>query len=65
MADRLKDTDARLLAARAGVALDDERARNAAIAMGGPLVAADGPSRTLAFEAEPGQLLAVRQSCKP
>ncbi|MSP50324.1 MAG: hypothetical protein EXQ95_13495 [Alphaproteobacteria bacterium] len=65
MTDRLSDTDARLLAARAGVTLDGDRAHNAAAAAAGPLAAADGQSRTLAFEAEPAQFLAIQQRCKP
>ncbi|MBM3532219.1 MAG: hypothetical protein FJX60_04185 [Alphaproteobacteria bacterium] len=56
--------DARLFAAKAGVTLDDEAARNAASATAVPLAEADKHSRALAFEAEPGQFAAYQQRCK-
>jgi hypothetical protein len=65
MTKRFSDTDARTLAAISGVTLDGERAPNAAAATAGPLAAADVQSRTLAFEAEPGQFASYQRRCKP
>ena len=65
MTNGFGEDEARTLAAHAGVALGGDRAQNAAIATAGPLAAADGQSRALAFEAEPGQFLATQQRCKP
>ncbi|MBM3547643.1 MAG: hypothetical protein FJX54_11875 [Alphaproteobacteria bacterium] len=63
MTDRPAE-DARLFAAKAGVAFDDEAARNAASATAAPLATADKQSRVLPFEAEPGQFAAYQQRCK-
>ncbi|MBI1775356.1 MAG: hypothetical protein HYR63_08420 [Proteobacteria bacterium] len=64
MTTKITEADARVLAARVGVTLDAEAARNAAIAMDAPLATADGHARTLGFEVEPATFLAVRQRCQ-
>ncbi len=64
MTATIGDEEARILAAQAGVALDDEAAVNAATAMAPPLAAADRHARTLAFEAEPSQYLAAQRRAK-
>ncbi len=64
MTTKLDEATARVLAAQAGVTLDAEAARNAALSMAGLLAAADGHSRALAFEAEPGAYLAAQRRGK-
>ncbi|MBM3521391.1 MAG: hypothetical protein FJX57_00410 [Alphaproteobacteria bacterium] len=54
MTIKLDEDGARTMAAQAGVALDTEAARNAAVSMHASLALADGFARALAFEAEPG-----------
>ena len=60
----IEEDEARILAAQARVALDDDAAVNAAAAMAPPLVAADRHSRALAFEVEPSQFLAAQRRAK-
>ena len=64
MTAAIGDEEARILAAQAGVALDDDAAANAAAAMAPPLAAADRQSRGLAFEAEPSQFLAAQRRAR-
>jgi hypothetical protein len=61
---RIMDTDASVLAAQAGVSLDGDAARNAAVSMERPLALADAAARLLAFEAEPAQFLPAQQRSK-
>jgi len=64
MTAAIGEDEARILAAQAGVALDEEAAVNAAAAMAPPLAAADRHSRGLAFEAEPSQFLSAQLRAK-
>lgn len=64
MTAAIGEDEARILAAQAGVALDDEAAANAAAAMAPPLAAADRHSRGLAFEAEPSQFLSSQRRAR-
>ena len=60
----IEEDEARILAAQARVALDEDAAVNAAAAMAPPLAAADRHSRGLAFEAEPSQFLSAQRRAK-
>jgi hypothetical protein len=61
MTNRISDIDARMRAAAAGVALDDDAAHNAAVSMTAPLATVDAQAGGLAFEAEPSGFLAAQR----
>ncbi len=64
MTTKLDQATAQTIAARVGVTLNAEAARNAALSMAALLEAADGYGRALAFEAEPGAYLAAQRRGK-
>jgi hypothetical protein len=65
MSTKLDPAAAKTLAARLGVDLGDQAARDAALSMGGMLDAADAHMRAIAFEAEPGSYVAAQRRSRP
>jgi hypothetical protein len=65
MSTKLDPAAAKTLAARLGVDLGDQAARDAALSMAAMLDAADAHMRALAFEAEPGSYVGAQRRSRP